>query len=116
MQQYRRYGRWLKRAAIWLTLYVLVGYLFIGVSPRQALLHPGASLASYRGMVVYLIFIMSAIVLQFVAMFWFLARGNDYVIYPNEYDTTFDDVRGQPAAVESTKEVMRVFEGFKEFK
>lgn len=116
MQQYRRYGRWLKRAAIWLTLYVLVGYLFIGVSPKQALLHPGASLASYRGMVVYLIFIMSAIVLQFVAMFWFLARGNDYVIYPNEYDTTFDDVRGQPAAVESTKEVMRVFEGFKEFK
>jgi cell division protease FtsH len=116
MQPYRRYLRWLKRAAIWLTLYVAVGYLFIGVSPGQALLHPGATLADYRGFVVQLIFIMSFVVLQFVAMFWFLARGNDYVIYPNEYDTTFDDVRGQPAAVESTKEVMRVFEGFKDFK
>jgi cell division protease FtsH len=56
------------------------------------------------------------IILQFGAMFWFLSRGNDYVIYPNEYDTSFDDVRGQPAAVESTKEVLRVFEGFKDFK
>jgi cell division protease FtsH len=116
MQQYRRYGRWLKRAVIWLTLYVVVGYVFIGVSPRQALLHPGDTLADYRMFAVQLIFIMSFVVLQFVAMFWFLARGNDYVIYPNEYDTTFDDVRGQPAAVESTKEVMRVFEGFKDFK
>jgi cell division protease FtsH len=95
---------------------VAIGFLFIGVSPSQALLHPGDTLDDYRGLVVYLIFIMSFVVLQFVAMFWFLARGNDYVIYPNEYDTSFDDVRGQPAAVESTKEVLRVFEGFKDFK
>ncbi|MGH2540366.1 MAG: AAA family ATPase [Actinomycetota bacterium] len=116
MEPYRRYGRWLKRAAIFLILYVAIGYLFIGVSPSQALLHPGDTLDEYRGLVIYLIFIMSFVVLQFVAMFWFLARGNDYVIYPNEYDTTFDDVRGQPAPVESTKEVLRVFEGFKDFK
>jgi cell division protease FtsH len=116
MDPYRRYGRWLKRAAIFLILYVAIGYLFIGVSPSQALLHPGDTLDEYRGLVIYLIFIMSFVVLQFVAMFWFLARGNDYVIYPNEYDTSFDDVRGQPAAVESTKEVLRVFEGFKDFK
>ena len=116
MEPYRRYGRWLKRAAIFLILYVAIGYLFIGVSPSQALLHPGDTLDEYRGLVIYLIFIMSFVVLQFVAMFWFLARGNDYVIYPNEYDTSFDDVRGQPAAVESTKEVLRVFEGFKDFK
>jgi cell division protease FtsH len=45
-----------------------------------------------------------------------MARGNDYVIYPNEYDVTFDDVRGQPAAVQSTKEVLRLFQGFKNFK
>jgi cell division protease FtsH len=116
MEPYRRYGRWLKRVAIFLILYVAIGYLFIGVSPSQALLHPGDTLDEYRGLVIYLIFIMSFVVLQFVAMFWFLARGNDYVIYPNEYDTSFADVRGQPAAVESTKEVLRVFEGFKDFK
>src|ERR687894_2819730 len=98
MERYRRYGRWLKRIAIFLILYVIVGYLFIGVPPSEALLHPGATLDDYRGLFVYLIFIMSFAVIQFVAIFWFMARGNDYVIYPGEYDTTFDDVKGQPAA------------------
>jgi cell division protease FtsH len=116
MEQYRRYGRWVKRAALFLTLYLLVGYLFIGVSPGRALLHPGDTLDDYRGFVVQLIFVMSFVVLQFVALFWFLARGNSYVIYPNEYDITFDDVRGQDAAVSSTKEVLRLFQGFKDFK
>jgi cell division protease FtsH len=116
MDQYRRYGRWLKRAALFLTVYLLVGYLFIGVPPKEALLHPGETLDDYRGFVVQLIFVMSFVVLQFVALFWFLARGNSYTIYPNEYDVTFDDVRGQDAAVASTKEVLRLFQGFKDFK
>ena len=65
------------------------------------------------GMALYLVFIMSAMVLQFVAIFWFLARGQTYVIYPREYDVTFDDVRGQPEIVESTKEALTLFLGFK---
>lgn len=116
MEQYRRYGRWAKRAIGFLIAYVAIAYLLMGVYPTQALLDPGVTLAQYRGLIVYLIFIMSFVVLQFVAMFWFLARGNSYVIYPNEYDVTFDDVRGQPAAVASTKEVLRLFQGFKDFK
>ena len=56
------------------------------------------------GMALYLVFIMSAMVLQFVAIFWFLARGQTYVIYSREYDVSFDDVRGQPEIVELTKE------------
>jgi cell division protease FtsH len=114
--KYRRYLRWFKRGAIILLAYIAIAYFFMGVSPGEALANPGATLAAYRGLVIYLIFIMSFVVLQFVAMFWFLARGNSYVIYPNEYDVTFDDVRGQKAAVESTKEVLRLFQGFKDFK
>ncbi len=114
--EHRRYWRWTKRAAIFLALYLVVGYLFLGVHPSDALLHPGATLATYRMFVVQLLFISLFMVVQFAAMFWFLSRGNDYVIYPNEYDNTFDDVRGQPAAVESTQEVLRVFQGFKDFK
>ena len=114
--KYRRYLRWVKRGAIFLIAYLAIAYFFMGVSPSEALANPGATLAAYRGLVIYLIFIMSFVVLQFVAMFWFLARGNSYVIYPNEYDVTFDDVRGQKAAVDSTKEVLRLFQGFKDFK
>jgi cell division protease FtsH len=116
MERYRRYGRWLKRIAFAITAYIVIAYLLLGISPSQALAHPGANFAAFRMVIVQAIVLMSFIVLQFVAMFWFLARGNDYVIYPNEYDTSFDDVRGQPAAVDSTKEVLRVFQGFKDFK
>ena len=68
------------------------------------------------GMALYLFFIMSVMILQFVAIFWFLARGQTYVIYPREYDVSFDDVRGQPEIVESTKEALTLFQGFKRFR
>src|SRR5438093_6076347 len=116
MNPNRRYGKMIKRIVIFLSLYVITAYLFVGVSPGQALAHPGASLSQYRSFVVYIVLILSLAVGQFAAIFWFVARGNDYVIYPGEYDKTFDDVRGQPAAVTSTQEVLRLFEGFKDFK
>jgi cell division protease FtsH len=68
------------------------------------------------GMALYFLFIMSLMIMQFVAIFWFLARGQTYVIYPREYDVTFDDVRGQPEIVESTKEALTLFQGFKRFR
>jgi cell division protease FtsH len=71
---------------------------------------------AFMGMAFYLLFLMSAMVLQFVAIFWFLARGQTYVIYPREYDVGFDDVRGQPEIVESTKEALTLFQGFKKFR
>jgi cell division protease FtsH len=51
-------------------------------------------LASLRPFLLQAVVVMSFIVIQFVALFWFLARGTTYVVYPNEYDHTFDDVRG----------------------
>jgi len=67
-------------------------------------------------MVMQLLLFMAIVVLQFVAIFWFLARGQTYVIYPNEYDVGFEDVRGQPQIVESTKEALTLFQGFKKFR
>jgi cell division protease FtsH len=114
--QYRRYGRWLKRAAWILAIYLFAAWLFMGLSPAQSLGNPDLVMTQLRPFMLQAMILVFFIILQFGAMFWFLSRGNDYVIYPNEYDTSFDDVRGQPAAVESTKEVLRVFEGFKDFK
>jgi cell division protease FtsH len=71
---------------------------------------------AFMGLAFYFLFFMSLAVMQFVAMFWFLARGGTYVIYPREYDVTFDDVRGQPEIVESTKEALTLFQGFKKFR
>jgi cell division protease FtsH len=73
-------------------------------------------LLSLVGPIFYFAFIIFIVVFQFVAIFWFLSRGRTYVIYPGEYDITFDDVRGQKAAVEATQEVVRLFQGFKKFR
>jgi hypothetical protein len=116
MEGYRRYGRWLRRAAWVIAGYVFFAWLFMGLSPSQSLTSPQAVLTQLRPFMLQALILVSFIILQFGAMFRFLSRGNDYVIYPGEYDTSFDDVRGQPAAVGSTKEVLRVFEGFKDFK
>jgi cell division protease FtsH len=113
---WRRRGRWLKRILIIYGVYLAISYIFLGIDPITASSNPGVMLANLRPFLLQAIVLMSFIVIQFVALFWFLARGTTYVVYPNEYDHTFDDVRGQPAAVSSTKEVLRLFQGFKDFR
>ncbi|MGH2692981.1 MAG: AAA family ATPase [Actinomycetota bacterium] len=115
-EAWRRRRRWLKRILIIYTVYIGISYIFLGIDPWSATTNPGLMLANLRPFLLQTIVLMSFIVIQFAALFWFLARGTTYVIYPNEYDHSFDDVRGQPAAVRSTKEVLRLFQGFKDFK
>ena len=116
MNRTRRYGRWLKRALIIYVVYLLVGTILLGASVSELTFHPGATFSQYRQFIVQLIFAFFFVIIQFVGLFWFLARGTYYTVYPNEYSHTFDDVRGQPAAVRSTKEVLRLFMGFKNFR
>lgn len=116
MERYRRYLRWLKRALIVAAVYLLAAYLFLGITPAQALANPAVAFVQFRMFILQAIILIFFILIQFIALFWFLARGNTYVIYPGEYDITFDDVRGQQAAVQSTKEVLRLFQGFKDFR
>jgi cell division protease FtsH len=71
------------------------------------------TILSVLTLVIYLVMFM---VIQFAGLFWFLSRGRTYVIYPREYDVTFDDVRGQPEIVDSTKEALALFQGFKKFR
>jgi cell division protease FtsH len=115
-ETWRRRGRWLKRILIFYVVYLAISYIFLGIGPIAATTQPSLMLQNLRPFLLQAIVLMSFIVIQFVALFWFLARGTTYAIYPNEYDHSFDDVRGQPAAVRSTKEVLRLFQGFKDFK
>ncbi|MGH2710290.1 MAG: AAA family ATPase [Actinomycetota bacterium] len=115
-ETWRRRGRWLKRFLIIYFVYLAISYIFLGIGPITATTQPSLMLANLRPFLLQAITLMSFIVIQFVALFWFLSRGTTYVIYPNEYDHSFDDVRGQPAAVRSTQEVLRLFQGFKDFK
>jgi cell division protease FtsH len=55
-------------------------------------------------------------IVEIGAMFWMMARGRSYIVYPHEYDVTFEDVRGQAPVVESVRDVVKLFRGFREFK
>ena len=68
------------------------------------------------GYAMYLMFFLLIGIVQILGIFLFLARGRQYTIYPREYDVSFDDVRGQPEIVESTKEALTLFQGFKKFR
>jgi cell division protease FtsH len=116
MNRGRRYGRWLKRALLIYAAYLLGAFLFLGLDPVAATINMGGVLSQFRGLALNFLFLFFFIVIQLVGMFWFMTRGTNYTIYPNEYEQTFDDVRGQPAAVRSTKEVLRLFMGFKNFR
>ncbi len=75
-----------------------------------------AAPTQFLGFVMYMMFFLLIGVVQLLGMFLFLARGRQYVIYPREYDVSFDDVRGQPEIVASTKEALTLFQGFKKFR
>lgn len=78
--------------AYWQTLFTILGYLF------------------------QLIFAMMFMIIQFVALFWFLARGRTYWILPGETGSTWDDYRGNPEIVENAKRIVTLLKGVKEFK
>lgn len=59
---------------------------------------------------------MMFMIIQFVALFWFLARGRTYWILPGETGSTWDDYRGNPEIVENAKRIVTLLKGVKEFK
>jgi cell division protease FtsH len=63
-----------------------------------------------------LLFAVLFIIIQFVALFWFLARGRTYWIMPGETGSTWDDYRGNPEIVENAKRIVTLLKGVKEFK
>nr|WP_255570578.1 AAA family ATPase [Cohnella sp. CFH 77786] len=63
-----------------------------------------------------LLFAVLFIIIQFVALFWFLARGRTYWILPGETGATWEDYRGNPEIVENAKRIVTLLKGVKAFK
>jgi cell division protease FtsH len=63
-----------------------------------------------------LLFAVLFIIIQFVALFWFLARGRTYWLLPGETGAAWDDYRGNPEIVENAKRIVILLKGVKEFK
>ncbi|MEA2593451.1 MAG: hypothetical protein QOD62_3282, partial [Actinomycetota bacterium] len=121
---------WLPRLAV-LSLIIAFGlnyfythYVCIAADGVQRACGPGDALAklgsalnaSTKSPLFIAIILLGAIMMEMGSMLWLMARGRSYTIFPHEYDVNFDDVRGQEPVVDSVKEVVKLFRGFKEFK
>ncbi|MFP5326816.1 MAG: AAA family ATPase, partial [Acidimicrobiia bacterium] len=98
-----RIGRVLRYAAFLAVVAYVLGQIY-DVPASQALFELPATVWSALPLLLQLIFLMSAVVLQFVAIFWFLSRGGVEVYMPNDIRTRFSDVWGQDHVVERVQE------------
>ena len=102
--------KWRKVLLWFVVLFFIVMFLLMGGPTAWGI-------ASYIFNIAWqLFFAMMFMIIQFVALFWFLARGRTYWILPGETGSTWDDYRGNPEIVENAKRIVTLLKGVKEFK
>jgi cell division protease FtsH len=108
---HRRFSSWtrfrLKRAAIWVfwlaVLAVVLGQVY-DVSPAQGLFKAPTAFFKALPFLVQAIVLMFVVVMQFVAIFWFLSKGGVETYFPEDIETRFSDVWGQDHVLERVRE------------
>ncbi len=109
--RHRRLSNW-TRFRLWrlflIVFWIAVIALVLGkigqTSPILALIQAPAKLWHYLPFVIQIVFTLLFVVLQFVALFWFLSRGGVDVYFPDDIKTRFADVWGQDHVLERVKE------------
>ncbi len=105
--------RWIKwrKFILWFALMMFIGILLVKGGP--AYWNVAFTIVYY---LFQLLLAMLFMIIQFVALFWFLARGRTYWILPGETGTNWDDYRGNPEIVENARRIVTLLKGVKEFK
>ncbi|MCQ6282543.1 AAA family ATPase [Bacillus sp. EB600] len=105
--------RWIKWRTflLWLAVIIFITILLWSGGPAA-----WAVAMNILSILLQLLFAMLFMIIQFVALFWFLARGRTYWILPGETGSTWDDYRGNPEIVENAKRIVTLLKGVKEFK
>jgi len=108
---HRRFSPWtrfrLSRAAkwaLWLTVFVIVLGKVLDTSPVLAVAHLPHVLWNALPLFIQVFLLVMLGVVQFAAIFWFLARGGVEVYYPDDVRTRFSDVWGQDHVLERVRE------------
>src|SRR5215831_3927272 len=99
------------------TLFVIGLLAFLGffiVYPQWDTIGPFITTGLY--LVFQLFFAIMFMIVQFVALFWFLGRPRIYWVMPGETGITFSDYKGNPEVLESAKQVVTLVRGVKKFK
>lgn len=108
-----QFGRFAKRRWFWLiVLSILLWYLVTQIVPQLSPPSPG-TVFTYAFQI---LFYMMAILLQFVALFWFLGRPRLYWVMPGETGVGFEDYKGNPEVLEAARRIVRLLEGVEAYR
>jgi cell division protease FtsH len=105
-----QFGRFLKGSWFWL-LSILVLILFF----TSVIKIPGVDGPTVFSMLLEIGFAILYILIQFIALFWFLGRPRLYWVMPGETGVTFDDYKGNPEVLETARRMVALLRGVKEF-
>lgn len=102
-----------KSFLIWMLLFGLA-YLYVNNPVAFGKVIAGAFSAIQMGL--YLLLLVFMMIIQFVAIFWFMAKSKMAQILPGDKDTiTFDDYKGQPKLVEYGRNLAVQITNWEEF-
>jgi cell division protease FtsH len=108
---HRKFSDWTRfrlwRTAVWLFWIFVIAWIvgkFIHTSPLGALIRGPQLIWRAAPLLVYVVFILTLVIGQFAALFWFMSRGGVDVYYPDDIKTRFSDVWGQDHVLERVKE------------
>jgi ATP-dependent Zn protease len=107
MNAWNRYR--LARATKWLLFLVILSFVLgkiFGVSTFTALFTLPARVITALPLIFQLFIYVGILLLQFVALFYFLSRGGVDVYFPDDVKTRFSDVWGQDPVLNRVKENM----------
>jgi cell division protease FtsH len=109
------FGRFLRKKW-WLVIILLVVtfYLVVYMAPFlfQLLQSPGSVIA----VLFQLFFAILFVIIQFVALFWFLGRPRIYWVMPGETGVGFADYKGNPEVLDAARRIVILLRGVKNFK
>ena len=105
-----QFGRFLKGGWLWISILVVLILFFTSVIKI-----PGVDGPSIFALILEIGFAICYILIQFVALFWFLGRPRLYWVMPGETGVTFDDYKGNPEVLESARRIVLLLRGIKEF-
>jgi cell division protease FtsH len=107
------FGRWIRRRW-WLIpiLGLIIWYFAFYIAPVLGVPQPGTLLTLF----LQIAFAISFILIQFVALFWFLGRPRIYWVMPGETGVGFADYKGNPEVLDAARRIVILLRGVKNFK
>lgn len=106
-----QFGRFLKRGWLWIALFIVAIWFF-----RSGLTIAGLDPGTLLGGMLQIGFAIFYILIQFIALFWFLGRPRLYWVMPGETGVTFNDYKGNPEVLESARRIVALLRGVREFR